>query len=593
MTQKRSPLQWKGAPVASRHGYPWLNSLLSLHRKEIALALGLGLATYGCAALLMFASGYLISKTADPATSLFMVMTPIACVQLFGLGRPFARYAERLVSHQWVFRITSALRLKLFQAARRQTERGQGTPAGTYLGVLSDDIGHLQNLFLRVIFPVAIAWLLFLGASLLCGFFSWQLLLLMVLCGLACVFVLPYCALMLARFPRRKLQAAQMREYTMLTDHILGSADWILSGRAQEACQKHCRSWESLERERQRLRRRNRIIELVSVCIMGAILFLMICWCGEAYGGTGEQANWIAAFALGFFPLIEVFLLLPASLSQAPEHTSALKSINGFLAKAPGEEGDPAPEEKKGAFSSSAGAGTLVLDHVSCTYPGAKEAALRDVSLTIPPGQKVAILGRSGSGKTTLLSALRETVPITAGSIRLIDADNRAADPSQALGHLNQSPYILDRSLRENLTLGRTGITDEEMDACLKAVGLGEKLESLPAGLDTSIGERGVGFSGGEAHRLALARVLLGKHGILALDEPFSALDPATEQALCHTLFQVATDRTLIVVTHHLGDIDRFDRVIFLEDGAVILDGSPSQLRANSEHFRSLLAFDF
>ena len=123
-------------------------------------------------------------------------------------------------------------------------------------------------------------------------------------------------------------------------------------------------------------------------------------------------------------------------------------------------------------------------------------------------------------------------------------------------------------------------------------MGLGDLLDRLPQGLDTLVDEAGMRFSGGERHRIALARVLLQGAPIVLLDEPFAALDPITERGLLDTLLDVFADRTLILVTHHLQGVSRMDRVVFISDGAVSLDGAPADLERGSEHYRRLLALD-
>lgn len=560
---------------------PWLRSLAGRFRRQAATALLLGLVAYGCAALLMFTAGYLIAKTADPATTLFMVMTPVACVQLFGLGRPLARYFERLASHDWVMKVTSVLRLRLFRAARSlQGSDGPGAGLGSYLSALGADIGHLQNLFLRVVFPIAIALLLFAGACVLCGWFSPILLLLMALCGIICVFGLPCLALALTRRLIEKDRRRQAEEYARLTDDVLGIADYQLAGRSAELCARHGTIGRQLAAERARVRRRQRLVQLASLLAMGALCAAILAWCGNAWGGTGEQASYIAAFALGFFPLAEVFMLLPISLSEAAQHEGAIADLDGLLRRSAGSARKP---EAGTGTTDGPGSAAVEARGIEFTYPGAAEPALRDLDLAIEAGSKVALLGRSGSGKSTLLSVLQGSRRPQRGSVRI--AGGRAA-------LLDQQPYLFDRSLRQNLALGDPEASDEAMARALEAVGLKAKADSLAQGLDSAVGETGIGFSGGQAHRVALARVLLGGYSPVLLDEPFNALDPATEEALLDTLFDCFGGDTLIVATHHLTGIDRFDRVLFMEEGRVVLDGSPARLRETSEHFRRLLAFD-
>ena len=163
---------------------------------------------------------------------------------------------------------------------------------------------------------------------------------------------------------------------------------------------------------------------------------------------------------------------------------------------------------------------------------------------------------------------------------------------SEHIGIIQQETYLFNATLLGNLRLGDSSITREQATDALIAVGLGGLLNRLPKGLDTMVDEAGWRFSGGERHRIAIARVLLRKTPIVILDEPMVGLDPQTESALLSTIFDVLADRTLIMITHHLLGIERFDRVIFIEHGTIALEGSPAQLAQSSERYRTLLAFD-
>ena len=168
----------------------------------------------------------------------------------------------------------------------------------------------------------------------------------------------------------------------------------------------------------------------------------------------------------------------------------------------------------------------------------------------------------------------------------------RSFDVSGTIGYLSQDPYLFNKTLRANLALARPDAGDDELVSILRKVGLSSRFDALPDGLDTVIGETGTGFSGGEAHRIALARALVADVRILIVDEPFSALDPTTESQLIDTLLETCRDRTLVVITHHLAQIERFDRVVFIEGGRVTLDGSPAELAQTSDRFRDLIEFD-
>jgi ATP-binding cassette subfamily C protein CydC len=152
----------------------WVRPFLRKYRRSLILALVLGFATFFCASALMFNSGYLISRSASLPENILLVYVPIVLTRAFGIGRPVFRYLERLTSHNWVLRLTSRLRLKLYQTLERDAvffkSRHQ---TGDVLGLLSDDIAHLQNLYLRTVFPTVTAWMLYLFIILSLGWFSW------------------------------------------------------------------------------------------------------------------------------------------------------------------------------------------------------------------------------------------------------------------------------------------------------------------------------------------------------------------------------------------------------------------------------------
>ena len=568
----------------------WLSSFIRKYAREVAEALGLGLVASGCAALLMFTSGYLISATALAGVTLFSIMIPVAFVQLFGFGRPAARYVERLVSHDWVLRVTSDLRVKLYDAVASRT----GDPAreqamGEYLGLLADDVAHLQNLYLRVVFPTAIAYALALGAAILFGFFSLPFALVIALSFAVTAVGIPLACRLAARALIERGRAAKAEEYVSLTDDLFGSVDWALSGRGEEARARHARSDASIRAAEAKVRMTQRAFTLASTVLMGLLLCGVVVWAGHRFGDPGANVNWIAAFALGFFPLIESFSALPAAVSESVVHRMSVDRLDEYLDSE--ESGRSEPERP--AFDATHSQ-AIEFEDVRYTYPGSSHPTLDGLSLAVSRGQSVAVLGRSGAGKSTFAKVACGVLPADNGKVSVLGAEieRRDVDLSGVVGFLGQTPYLFNRSLRENLTMGAREIPDGRLLEALRAAGLEAKLESLPRGLDTVVGETGVGFSGGEAHRVALARVLVADTPIVIVDEPFSALDPETERDLLSTMLEALADRTLVVITHHLAQVERFDRVVFIENGVVDLDGSPQQLMAESDRFRTLVEFD-
>jgi ABC-type multidrug transport system fused ATPase/permease subunit len=236
--------------------------------------------------------------------------------------------------------------------------------------------------------------------------------------------------------------------------------------------------------------------------------------------------------------------------------------------------------DKPGAFELPRLAREIQLDHVSFAY-GGDEPVIRDLSLTIPAGAEVAIVGPSGSGKSTILALLMRFWDPESGRVVFDDHDARdvtLASLRGQIGLVSQDTFIFDTSLRDNITIGRPDATDAEVERAAEAAQLHDFIGALPAGYHTLLGERGVRMSGGQRQRLAIARALLRNPRVLILDEATSALDPQTESEIQETLAIAAKGRTLISVTHRLAAVVTSDRIFVLEKGQLVEEGHHAEL---------------
>lgn len=566
----------------------WVKPFFKQYRKVLALALFLGLVTFVFAAGLMFTSGYLISGAAEVPDSILVLNLPLIFVRIFGAGKPALQYLERLCSHDWVLRMTSGLRLKLYRVLEADALFFRATHrTGDVLGLLAEDIGHIQNLYLRTVFPTVIAYLLYFVLIAGLGFVSPFLALAMLLLLGVVVFLVPLVSVLVNGARRARYKEMRNELYAELTDNVLGVSDWVFAQRGDAYLSRYKSAERAMKEIARAEDRFDRARDLAAQAVFGVTAVVLVLWAGAHFGGQhGGAANWIAAFVLGFFPLIEAFAPLSSAAVDAFGYADSVARLNDLAdpsAAKPAEE-PPLP----------AGPLDIRLDGVSYAYPGSARSVLDDLTLHVGQGQKLAILGRSGAGKSTLATLVRGDVAPDAGAVTLGGVPCARFGDAMAsyIGVIQQNTYLFNMTVLENLRIGRADATEEEVWDVLEQVGLRAMVERLPQGLFTMVDEAGLRFSGGERHRIALARVLLQDVPVVILDEPTVGLDPLTERALLDTVLRALDGKTVIMITHHLAGVGAMDRVVFLEHGRIELDGAPDELARTSERYRSLLAFD-
>jgi subfamily B ATP-binding cassette protein MsbA len=256
---------------------------------------------------------------------------------------------------------------------------------------------------------------------------------------------------------------------------------------------------------------------------------------------------------------------------------------------------DEPQEPQTGGITVERVQGNVQFDNVSFSYERGKGAALNDVTLQVPAGEQVAIVGRSGSGKSTLVSLLPRFHDVSHGALRIDGRDVREYtlhSLREQIAAVSQEVVLFDDTIRNNIAFGRAA-DPQSIERAAEAAHVMEFARDLPLGLDTMVGDRGVLLSGGQRQRIAIARALLKDAPILILDEATSALDTEAERHIQAALAQLVRNRTTFVIAHRLSTVEQADRIIVLEGGHIVESGTHAQLLAHGGVYAQLHALQF
>jgi ATP-binding cassette, subfamily C, bacterial CydC len=570
----------------------WIWPYFKTYKYRIFSILLLSMLTIGSACALMFTSGYLISASSLRPETILLVYVPIVLVRTFGLSRAAFRYAERLVSHDFILRILAKMRTRLYHLIEPliATSRYQ---TGDVLGVLAEDIESLQDLFLRTILPTISAVILYVISIVALGFFSLKFACLIAIYLFLLVVVMPLFSLWHMKAANQRYKSSKTQLYAKVTDGFLGVADWVLSGQQQSFFHSYNKTENELDGMDRKLKLWTYYRELFGQLIVAGLIVTMI-WFGASLFADKELAGvFIAAFILVVFPLSEALLPVSNAVEKIPQFEESLNRVQAME-----KNWEDVNEKKKHTLSlpykGSWNSVRLKVEHVSFRYSNEEESVIHDLSFQVEQGKKIAILGKSGAGKSTLLKLLQGSLVPTEGTVQLNGqsvAEVRE-DVPKLISVLNQNPYLFNTSVANNLLLANEEATKEEVIEAMKQVNMHSLVEGLHQGYQTPMLETGQRFSGGERQRIALARVLLQHTPIVMLDEPTAGLDAITEKRLLSTIFETLQDKTLIWVTHNLVGMEKMDEILFLQDGKIAIRGTHDELLAANSHYQKLYELD-
>lgn len=588
--------------LRNRTGKPFNGWILPyIHERlfRFIAAAVIGTLAVACTGGLMFTSGYLISRSSLQPENILMVYVPIVLVRTFGFSKAVIQYLERLFSHDTVLRLLSSMRMRLYNILEPQALQLRSRyRTGDLLGLLAEDIEQLQHVFLRLSLPASTAVLIYGAGIAAIGRMDGSFALLMAFyCGFL-LFAVPLFALMISRRHRRRYITERSKAYEDLTDAVFGISDWILSGRTDHFLRSFTERQTSMTRIEKRMRRNEWRMQWISQCLIGGAVIFMALWAAQLSKSGVMSPEWIASYALVTFPLLEAFVRAGEAVIRAPDYNRSAQRLKQVERAAdagwqPANIESDAVNNHRLVVQANQGA-ELKLDQVFFRYPGSKAWNVEDITLHVPQGGKVAVIGRSGAGKSTLMQLILGELTPAKGTVTIngVPVRETASHRGRLFAMLNQKPHLFDTTIINNIRLGRPNASDEEVRKAAELAGLLPLIESLPHAFETRVREAGVRFSGGERQRIALARILLMDCPIVLFDEPTVGLDPITEQKIISTIFAALDGKTLFWISHHLSGMEQMDQIIFMENGRIAMQGTHAQLMTAHERYRKLYALD-
>jgi ATP-binding cassette subfamily C protein CydC len=484
---------------------------------------------------LMAVSGWFIAAMAlaGAVGASMNYFTPAAAIRAFAVSRTAGRYAERLVSHDAALRFIAAFRPWLFE---RIETLPQGALDFLHSGYLMEslrrDSDRIEKFYLNAIMPLATAFISAICVAIALFFYDPRIALLWVFAAGLAGLAVPLMTLCKTRRPIETQVDGSAILRIHAVDGLQGMGELLIYGRDSEMLDQMDHEWARMEQAQKEINRHDSLAQMyqgliIAVLMIAALSMAMIF-------SIGDHRS-LAMLPLMMMACLDMMQPLPAAMQITAETRHALHRVFGIIDQ---KNGDIAPVQPTSAPH------PITFHNVSFRYTDNSPLALRDINLTIQPGQSMAITGPTGSGKSSIINLLAGLHQPTSGTISGLE--------SNTISIARQKPYIFAGTLRSNLLLANPNATQEQINQICAFTGLDSVIANLPNGEESFIGQGGIALSGGQTRRLSITRALLKPAQILILDEPDEGLDQQEAATMLDNIqsYTQKSSQTLLLITH-------------------------------------------
>ncbi|UCZ52592.1 thiol reductant ABC exporter subunit CydC [Bacillus shivajii] len=550
--------------------------LVVAEKKDVLLSILFGFLA-GMAAVSLFAnSGYLISRAAI-TPPLYILTISIALLKLFSFTRAFSRYAERYYSHRATFTILSNLRVYFFERLEPLAPRiFHKYRSGDLLARIVGDVESLQNFFLRVYYPPIVMVIIFLATIAFTLYFSVAVAITLIIGLILTGFLVPYAFALKQRGIENKVREKRGHLSTEATEFLYGFRDLKLYQKLDEQEENLLKASRSYVGEQNK-----EGVQAIFSQTVNQLIALLISWFVLAMGAYLVTGGELDGVFLAMLVMISLTVFENSTpMAVFPYHFEDSRLASKRLFSVVDEQ--EVEKDEGGEQLDNQRAPSIKIEKLSFQFPGEHKHVLRDISVNITSGSKVAVVGPSGSGKSTILQLLLKVYKDFKGDVMLGEKKVSSLDEEsiwQATNVVLQENHFFYGTIRDNLMLAKDGVSDDEMIEVL------EKVDLTQFSLSGEVLEKGQNLSGGEKQRLAIARALLKGAHLWLLDEPTSSVDAITEKKIFDHLLEQGQDDTILLISHRLTGLESFDQIIVMEHGKVVESGTFNELMEKKGYF--------